>query len=90
MTIWKFPLAVTDEQVIMMPEFSKPLTVQMQGKTPTLWALVNPDRKMTPRNFYTFGTGHPVSSSALAYIGTYQTGPLVFHVFGDHEMLHFL
>lgn len=42
-TIWKYPLAITDTQNVMMPEGAEILSAQMQGDTLCLWALVNPD-----------------------------------------------
>lgn len=84
-TIWKFPIETTDYQSVSMPEGSTILTVQLQGDTPTLWALVDPNAPMHPVRIRTFGTGHPVGHYDLVYIGTYQVlgGNFVFHVFED-------
>lgn len=43
MTIWKFPLKITDYQLVVMPECAQILSVQMQYGTLCLWALVNQD-----------------------------------------------
>ena len=40
-TIWKFPVPVNDGNVLEMPEGAKILSVQVQGETPCLWALVD-------------------------------------------------
>lgn len=40
-TIWKFPLEVTDEQVLMVPKGAKLLTVQKQDGKPCLWCEVD-------------------------------------------------
>jgi len=37
-TTWKYPLEITDEQNLMMPEGAEILTAQMQGGTLCLWA----------------------------------------------------
>ena len=81
-TIWKFPLQVTDEQSVMMPAGSQPLTVQIQGEQVCLWALVNPDAEKEDRTVQIFGTGHPVKVAG-DYISTFQMrgGALVFHAF---------
>jgi len=86
-TIYKYPLAITDEQIITMPFEARILTVQVQDGVPCLWALVEPDWKPEPRRILTFGTGHPIpDGTAGRHVGTYQVqgGSLVFHVFeGD-------
>ena len=37
--IYKYPLEVQDEQVVMLPTGAKILTVQSQKDRPCLWAL---------------------------------------------------
>lgn len=86
-TIWKFPLKVADTQVIDIPMPADILTIQMQGETPCLWALVNPDaEEKAIKAIAIFGTGHPLPDRAMTYIGTFQLhgGALVFHVFEVH------
>lgn len=87
-TIWKYEIAVDDIQNIDMPESSEILCVQMQGSTPCIWALVDPENKVrVPRVLITVGTGHKIfiddKNFRLNYIGTYQMmgGSLVFHLF---------
>lgn len=81
-TIHKFPLKCVDHQTVEMPEHAKVLTVQMQHGQPCLWALVETENLLAPRNFITRGTGHPVPSEWVEYVGTYQlrNEDLVFHV----------
>lgn len=84
MTIWKFPLETTDEQVVDMPSGAKALTVQTQDGCACLWALVNPDNATVEhRLIRIYGTGHSIPKHPGDYIGTYQlcNGALVFHVF---------
>lgn len=82
MTIWKFPLTVTDEQVIDIPAGAKLLSVQTQLGIPCLWALVEPTNRKEKRRFFMNGTGHEVDH-ACPFIGTFQIngGILVFHLF---------
>ena len=83
-TVWKFELAVTDEQAVRVPRGAQFLTVQMQGDRPCLWALVDPNAQPEDRIVRIHGTGHPVSEShLLQYISTFQLdgGALVFHAF---------
>lgn len=85
-SIWKFQLETTDYQTISMPKDAEILTVQTQGDTPCVWALVNPEAEKEDRNFEVFGTGHkvPVDMGVMReYVATYQLqgGSLIFHVF---------
>lgn len=84
-TIYKYPLEIKDEQVVMLPTGAKILTVQAQMDKPCIWAMVNPT---APNNMALtiriFGTGHTIKDSdSLEYIGTFQIygGRLVFHAF---------
>ena len=81
-SIWKFPLEVTDEQKVELPIGAKPLTVQVQGDTACLWALVDTQVQKEARVIQIFGTGHRVSNEG-EYISTFQMhgGSLVFHAF---------
>lgn len=85
MTIWKYPLAVTDTQSVSMPKGAKILTVQIQRGEACLWALVEPDNPTETRIIEIFGTGHPIPDGAAKreHIGTFQLPELglVFHVF---------
>ncbi len=87
MTIYKYKLEATDNQVINMPHGSKILTVQIQYDGPCLWALVDPKQSLTEdRKIRIHGTGHEVPGpDKLKYISTIQKagGQLIFHVFED-------
>lgn len=84
-TVWKFPLVVDDAQVIAMPANAHILTVQVQGETPCIWALVNPEMPAEERKILISGTGHERKDldGLVNYIGTFQLygGGLIFHVF---------
>jgi hypothetical protein len=84
-TIWKFPINVVDEQIIVTPEHPWFLCVQLQRGNPFIWALVNPDNPPVSMRIKIFGTGHPIeATNGLNYIGTFQLhdGVFVGHVFG--------
>ena len=83
MTVWKFQLAVADEQIVAMPEDARVLTVQAQAGVPCLWAVVDPARPPAPRRFVTHGTGHRMLTDGDLYVGSYQLhgGAFVGHVF---------
>lgn len=81
-TIYKFPIAITDDQAVLMPASADILSAQFQGDTLCLWALLDTTEKKTARLIYIFGTGHPVPRRTdLRFIDTVQAGRLVWHVF---------
>ncbi len=81
MTIWKFHLAIDEEQIIEMPIINKPLTLQLQNYAPCLWMLVDPDSPRIKVRIRTVGTGHSFVLSDMEYVGTYQAGSFIWHVF---------
>lgn len=80
-TIYKYQLKTTDQQTITMPVGSEILSLQIQFGNPCIWVKVDTDNEVRYRTFVTFGTGHPLPENDLEFIGTYQTGQFVFHVF---------
>lgn len=84
MTIYKYRLHAFEQQVIAMPSGASPLTVQVQGGVPHLWALVDPSQTAVDLvDIRMYGTGRLFDVAGLNYIATYQLdgGALVFHVF---------
>lgn len=85
-TIWKYALDDhSSRSRFDMPEGAELLHVQAQGGAACVWALVDPSKPPTPRGVVLFGTGHDIPDWPLPgpYIGTFQTGPFVFHAFED-------
>lgn len=78
--IWKYKLDGLISQ-IQIPIEAKVLTVQTQNEQPHIWALVNPNNEMETRKFTVIGTGHPFDDTNMKYIGTFQDGPFVWHLF---------
>ena len=83
MKIWKFSFETQNYIQIVMPAGAQSLTVQTQGNTPCLWALVDENNPPVVRIFRIYGTGHAIPGEVGAYVGTYQLdgGALVFHMF---------
>lgn len=81
--IYKYPIAVIDEQTIEIPLGGQILAVQMQNEIPCMWVLVDPQHVIVKRDFRIYGTGQQIPDSAGLYIGTFQLrgGMLVFHLF---------
>jgi hypothetical protein len=86
-TIHKFTLAIQDVQVLALPRFSQPLSVQMQHGSPQLWAMVNTEEPKADYTVLCYGTGHEVQPLPVGYefLGTIQFGSLVFHYFGFYS-----
>lgn len=92
-TIYKYPLGVTGEQKVSLPEGAEPLCVQVQtvpaagfSRQPieqlVLWALVDTDKPSKDMTISIFGTGNPVAMDLGLYLGTVQMNSgLVWHVF---------
>lgn len=87
-SVYKYPLDLSNSQVVMMPVGSKILDIQMQDNGACIWALVNTESELIVigRTFETYGTGQAIyfdQDEKRKYIGTYQKygGAMVFHVF---------
>jgi len=80
-TIFKYALPM--DGWVEMHRGAYPLTVQMQGDAPYIWAFVESEHPLEKRQFLIFGTGHPMPTDPGTYLGTIQMmhGQLVFHVF---------
>ena len=83
--IWKFEIT-TNKFTLEMPKWAKILSVQAQGETPCIWALVDPKMSKEARYFEVFGTGHDIRCDigiVRKYIGTFQLNGsrFVFHLF---------
>jgi hypothetical protein len=83
MTIWKYPLAITDRQTITMPRNAQLLTVQTQEGSLVLWALVRPEETGVGREIAIYGTGNPMPPYPGEYVATFSShsNALVWHVF---------
>ncbi len=83
--VYKYPLDIQDEVIVMMPKGARVLSVQVQNGRPCLWAAVDPsETELEKRLFRIAGTGHPIYDDVVdGFIGTIQLydGKLVFHVF---------
>jgi len=89
-TIWKYPLQLTDVQLIEMPVGADILSVANQHNELCLWARVNPLADVAKRNrmIAIVGTGKPAPDPDSAeFIGTVLThgGDLVWHVFAKRS-----
>jgi phosphoribosylcarboxyaminoimidazole (NCAIR) mutase len=78
--IWKYSL----ENVIEMPKGAEILTIDIQNGqmfNAQMWVKVNTENEMEKRMFEVIGTGQNFDDTNKKYVGTYQDGPFVWHVF---------
>jgi len=82
MTIWKFPIKITEVQRVEMPIGAEILSAQMQNGDLCLWALVSPASNKEMRIIEIHGTGNYIVPANRKFIGAAQMlGALVWHVF---------
>lgn len=82
--VWKFPVRLEDEWTLSAPRGFDPLSVQIQGGEPFLWATVDPNKPAMDYTIRVAGTGHPIEERRIQkFVGTFQLhgGALVFHIF---------
>lgn len=71
----------TFAETFSIPSGAKFLTLQMQDGAPTLWFQVDSSRSKQDRHFVVCATGGPLASDLMGYLGTFQKGWFVGHVY---------
>lgn len=84
--VFKYELPIQDYFELSLPKGAEILKVGVQYDQPYLWALVDPEARLSRlRRFRFAGTGHPIVEDIdqLVFYGTLQMhgGALIFHVF---------
>lgn len=81
-TIWKYHISIGTTN-IGMPKDAEILCVQIQNAEPCIWARVNLDNKIEKRSFLVCSTGNSMPDLGMKkdYIGTFQLGSFVGHLF---------
>ncbi len=83
--MWKYAFEVKPEFTLEMPKGARVRHVALQSGIPCLWAEVNPGaRGKETKVFRVRGTGQPFEcedSYSTGYLGTFQQGEFVWHVF---------
>jgi hypothetical protein len=82
--IYKYPLQLTDEQVVQMPGGAKILSTALDPRgNLCVWALVNPELEMVDRLFMIIGTGNPTPDCIewAEFVGTVRQEVFMWHVF---------
>jgi hypothetical protein len=80
-SIYKYPFQIFDVVPIEMPAAAVPLCVQLQDGVPCIWMQVDTSNPTVYRALRIFGTGREVESYGLAYVGSIQMGPYVWHIY---------
>ena len=84
--IYKYPVEFADVQKIYLPIGAQILSVQVQDGKPYIWACINPEVEIEPRQFRLYGTGQDIEGElVLKFVGTFQLlgGRLVYHLFEE-------
>lgn len=86
-TIWKFGFPVRDEALISMPRGAEITHVGNQGHPDevNVWAIVDPQAPRVSHRFSVRGTGHELTGEEGEHLASFQSGPLVWHVFDGGE-----
>jgi hypothetical protein len=81
-TIWKYPLIVTDSQIVRMPQGASVLSAADQYGELCIWAFVDSDQPTEERRVQIVGTGNPVDlTGEWQFVGSVQQSVFVWHVF---------
>lgn len=84
--IWRFPIEMNPDGriAIEMPTGARILTIQVQERAPnmpSIWVLCDDKAPPLERHFQIIGTGHTADVEADKYVGTWQQGGFVWHLF---------
>lgn len=82
--IFKYPLAISDNQTLELPVGFTGLSVGEQNGQLVMWALIDKDQtRVETVNIRIYGTGHPIEidTDQYKFLGTVPMGPFVWHVF---------
>ena len=81
-TVWKYPIpnpGTDDTFDLQVPEYCRPLEINIQAGNPCLWAEVVPSQTEV-RRFAWFATGQPVTHGAV-HCGTLMFNLGVYHLY---------
>lgn len=80
--VYKYAIELVRNQIIELPAKAMILSVQVQGSSLCIWALVETSHSLEQSAILIVGTGHDIGTLAVAHISTVQlNNGLVFHIF---------
>lgn len=79
-TVLKFPIAITDCQIVRMPQGAQIIHVGLDPTgRPCVWAKVETTCPVIERALFVTGTGHEVPDGAV-HLGSFNQESFVWHV----------
>jgi hypothetical protein len=85
-TIWKYPLNITDTQVVKMPQRANVLSAADQYGELCMWALVDTEHELEDRKVQIIGTGNPANlEGRWQFVASVQQSVFVWHVFVEEK-----
>jgi len=79
--VWKYEVGPLAETEFEIPKDATILRVGNQGGLGCIWMLVDTTQPKVKRKFVSVGTGQKFDNTGLNYIGTWENGPFVWHLF---------
>lgn len=80
--IYKYPIEIVDEQTLDLPTGADVVHVGHDpGGTPCLWAIIDTDAPVVSVKILVKGTGHPLPAGEIDHLGSFLSGPFVWHLF---------
>lgn len=81
-TIYKYPFEITDEQSLTVPNLAvfRHIGLDPAGQ-PCIWLEVDTDRETNTLPLFVIGTGHPKPTGAKKFLGSFNQGPFMWHVY---------
>jgi hypothetical protein len=84
LTVHKFPIPLSSQFELELPVEHTIIKVAMQASEPMMWVLLETqDTAVKKYRFIVVGTGQPLRTRNVEYVGTFLTrnDSMVFHVF---------
>jgi hypothetical protein len=79
--IYKYPLEITDHQLVVLPIGARVLSVKNQDGVPTIWAMHSQDTDIVNVEVMLVGTGNEFELQDWRFIDTVVCDTFVWHVF---------
>lgn len=81
-TIYKYPIQITDDQEISMPQGAQVIHAGLDPQgVPCVWALVDTRNEPEPLSILIHGTGNPMADTPHKHVSSFTQGQFVWHVF---------
>lgn len=78
-TIYKYPVQMSADYDVLLPQGHRVIHVGLQGIDPQMWVEIDTETPIQPFAF-AIVTGHPVPDG-MHHVGTWQEPPFVWHLY---------